>query len=294
MFEGVHTALITPFKNQGKFGAGEIDYERLAALIERQITAGVNGITICGTTGESPALSEEEKLSLIGKTVEICSGRVQVIAGTGSNCTRSTVAFTEKAAALGVDGALVVVPYYNRPTQKGLLAHFELVAKESSVPVVLYNVPSRTGVGISLETFEKLLPHPNIVAVKEATNCSSGLLALARCAEGKASLLSGEDTNVFSLMTLGGTGVISASANVIPEIFVSITAAAKSGDWQTARQVQQDALPLINALFRESNPGPAKAALACMGLLPEEGLRLPLVAASEETRRELQRLLDGS
>lgn len=287
MFSGTLTAIVTPFKPLAN-GETEIDYASYEGLIEWQLSCGVSGLVVSGTTGESATLSKEEKISLIKRTVEIVRKRVPVIAGTGSYATADSISMTRAAKDAGVDAALVVSPYYNKPTQEGLFQHFSAVAREGGLPVVLYNIPGRCVVSIANETFVRLAKVPGIVGVKQAVDSACGLTELANILDGKMEIYAGDDPMTYLVMTLGGKGVISASASVIPEEMVAITSAAIRGDFESAKKAQWQALPKINALFVETNPIPAKAALKMFGKITHEDVRLPLVKASEKTRELLK------
>jgi 4-hydroxy-tetrahydrodipicolinate synthase len=286
MFYGTIPALITPFTKQL-----DIDYEVLEGLINWHLDSGVRGFVVLGTTGESPTISKDEKITLIKRVVHIVSGKVPIIVGTGSNCTRTSIEFTRTVKDLGVDGALVVSPYYNKPTQEGLFQHFKSVALEGGLPIVIYNIPGRTSVDISIDTFKRLAELDNIVAVKEASGSADKLIDLSATVGDKINILSGEDSLTYFVMTVGGRGVISASANVIPKEMVMITENALNGKFEESRLAQENALPVIRALFAETNPSPAKAALKMLGKIPEDFLRLPLVPVTEQTKMLLKSVL---
>lgn len=290
---GVLTALVTPFL-ESPAGSPAIDYDAWESLIEWQLASKVDGLVIFGTTGESATLEVDEKLELARRTLAIVKGRVPVIAGSGSNNTRKSIELTRELKDIGVDAALAVAPYYNKPTQEGLYQHFRTLAQEGGLPIVLYNVPSRTSVSISVETFARLAKLPEVIAVKQASDSAGELTELAAALNGNAALLAGDDPIVYVVMALGGTGVISASASVIPERMKAITDNVFNGNWEQALVKQQEALPYIHALFRETNPAPAKAALKILGRLPHETLRLPLVPVTETTRAELSELFGNS
>lgn len=281
MFSGTITALVTPFQRGS--AAAKIDYDALSNLIEWQLACGVSGFVAAGTTGESATLSGDEKLELFRFVVRAVKGRVPVIAGTGSNNTSASVSLTRAAKECGVDGALAVAPYYNKPTQAGLIAHFRAIA-DVGLPVILYNIPGRSVIDIEISTFEALASHPQITAVKEASGSAAKLLEFAQRVGDRLTLLSGEDHMTFFAMAAGGAGVISASSNAIPSAMCRITEAMQRGDSAGGLRAQLDALPAIRALFIESNPAPAKAALAAAGRIACEDLRLPLVPISEKSR----------
>lgn len=293
MFEGTLPALITPFTAQPRERPA-IDYTAWEELIEWQISAGASGLVICGTTGESATLDSSEKLALAKRTLEIVKGRVPVIAGSGSNSTHPSVELTKAMKEVGVDAVLAVSPYYNKPTQEGLYQHFRAIAEQGGMPVVVYNIPGRTNVNISLETFERMAKLSNIVAVKQAVDSMGTLLELSASVGDKIDIFAGDDPLTYFVMTVGGKGVISASASVIPELMVAITREAKAGRWQEALKAQQEAMPIIRALFAETNPAPAKAALTMMGKIPGETMRLPLVPVTQATRERLARVLNLS
>lgn len=290
MFNGTLTALVTPFKSQPVLRP-EIDVARLDDLVEWQIGEGISGFVVCGTTGETATLEVDEKLMLFRRVLELVRKRVPVIAGTGGNCTKSTIELTKAAAELGVDGALLVSPYYNKPTQEGLFAHFRTVAEACPLPLLLYNIPGRTSVDISIDTFQRLAAISNIVGVKEASGSAEKLTALSALVSSSFCLLAGEDSLTYLTLACRGSGVISAASNVIPGEMVAITAAAAAGDMEGALSAQVRALPAIRALFTETNPAPAKAALQLMGRLEFDALRLPLVPVTDGTRKLLKEAL---
>jgi 4-hydroxy-tetrahydrodipicolinate synthase len=284
---GCATALVTPFTT-----VGAIDEEKLRALIELQIAGNVQLLVPCGTTGESAAMTKEEDHRVIGITVEVARGRARVIAGTGSNSTAAAIEYSRQAQELGVDGVLVVAPYYNKPTQEGLYAHFRAVAEAvSDVPVVLYNVPGRTSVNISAQTTLRLAREvENVVAVKEASaNLSQIMEILGERPEGFR-VLSGDDAWTLALIALGAEGVVSVAANETPDLMSRMVELALSGRWTEARALHYHLLPLMEINFIETSPGPVKAALAMMGLI-EETLRLPLVPVQDGSRAKLREVL---
>jgi len=279
VFKGMATALITPMTPTG------VDYDALARLIEFQIESGINGLISVGTTGESATLSPEERKAVIRFTVKQVNGRVPVIAGTGTNNTQHVLDFTRSACDDGADAVLVVTPYYNKATQSGLIAHYTAVADVSEKPVILYNVPSRTGCNILPDTVAALSEHPNIAAIKEASgNMSQVVEIFAKCGD-KIDVYSGEDALTVAMMAMGGMGCISVLSNVIPKEASEMTAKVFAGDIAGAAAMQCKFLPLINALFSEVNPIPAKAAMAAMGF-GEEIVRMPL-SKMESPRREV-------
>jgi 4-hydroxy-tetrahydrodipicolinate synthase len=284
---GCATALVTPF------GAdGEIDEAGLRALVEYQIAGGVRLLVPCGTTGESATMTEEEDRRVIKLTIEAARGRARVIAGTGSNSTATTIEYSRAARDLGADAALVVAPYYNKPTQEGLYAHFRAVAEAvAGFPVVIYNVPGRTSSNIAAQTALRLARDcENIVAVKEASGDLAQQMAILRERPANFRLLSGDDALTFALLALGADGLISVASNEAPALMSEMVNKALAGDWETARALHYNLLPLMEANFIESSPGPVKAALALMNLI-EENLRLPLVQVQERTRARMRETL---
>lgn len=271
IFTGAGVALITPMREDG-----EVNYEKLEELINYQIDNGTDALIICGTTGEASTLTHEEHLDVIKAAVDFTKGRVPVVAGTGSNCTKTAVYLSEEARARGVDGVLVVSPYYNKATQNGLKAHFTAVAKAAQVPVILYNIPGRTGCNIQPETIVELAKNvENIVAVKEATGDISQAAKLLSMADGNIDVYSGNDDQIVPLLSLGGQGVISVLSHVLPKETHDIVALYKQGKVEESAALQLKYIPLIGALFSEVNPIPVKAAMNLMGF--EVGtLRSPL------------------
>lgn len=285
MFAGSLVALVTPFKN------GKIDEQRLADLIEWQIRSGTHGIVPCGTTGESATLSHEEHTQVVKLVVEIVKKRVPVIAGTGSNCTTEAIRLTREAQEVGADGALMISPYYNRPTQEGIYQHYRAVAQAvPGFPIIFYNIPARTGSNIEPSTMARLAEIENIVGVKEAAGSIDQVLNIFSICGDRLTVLSGEDSLTFSMMSLGGKGVISTAANVVPREMADLANACLARQWDKAAQLQLRLIPLIRALFVETNPIPVKTALAMMGRCELE-LRLPLVPMAEENRAKLQTVL---
>jgi 4-hydroxy-tetrahydrodipicolinate synthase len=287
MFSGAFTALVTPFKN------GEVDVEALEGLVEFQIQQGINGLVPCGTTGEAPALSEEEDRLVVETVVRVAAGRVPVIAGTGSNSTQMAIKYTRMAEEAGADGSLQVAPYYNKPTQEGLFRHFAAIAESTSLPLVLYNIPGRTSVTISAETMARLSEVPDVVGVKDST-LSMNMISDVRhlCGE-EFDILSGDDPMTLPLMALGGTGVISVASNVAPGAVSDMVGALNSGDWYRGRELHYELLPLFRALFLEVNPIPVKAASSLLGLCSDE-TRLPLVPMSGENLQKLRKVMENT
>jgi 4-hydroxy-tetrahydrodipicolinate synthase len=270
MFKGALTALVTPMRG------GAIDFDALRALVDWQIAEGIDGLVACGTTGETPTLSADEQQQVIKAVVEQARGRVPVIAGAGANDTGKALAASLAATELGVDGLLHVSPYYNKPPQRGLVTHFEAIANGVSKPVVLYNVPGRTGGRIEPETVIRLADHPNIVAVKEAGgDIAVGQALIAGCADKELAVLSGDDALCMALTCMGGAGVISVVSNIAPKRTAELIAAVHAGELERARKLHYGLLPLIDLLFCEANPIPVKAAAAVLGF-GENELRPPL------------------
>jgi len=287
MFSGAFTALVTPFRN------GEVDEEALEALVEFQIQQGINGLVPCGTTGESPTLSEEEDRLVIETVVRVAGGRVPVVAGTGSNSTDMAIKYTRMAEEVGADGSLQVAPYYNKPTQEGLYRHFAAIAESTSLPLILYNIPGRTSVEIRADTLARLAEVPNIVGVKDST-LSMNVVSDVRHLSGEDfAILSGDDPMTLPMIALGGTGVISVASNVAPAAVSEMVATLNSGDFLRGRELHYRLLPLFRALFLETNPIPVKAAASLLGLCSDE-LRLPLVPLSDEDLRALQEVMEAS
>ena len=269
IFEGSGVAIITPFNNEG------VNFEKLRVLLEWHIEKGTDAIIICGTTGEATTMTEKEKKDTIKFTVDVVNKRIPVIAGTGSNNTATAISMSKYAENVGVDGLLIITPYYNKTTQKGLIKHFKAINDEVSTPIILYNVPSRTGVNIKPETFLKLSELNNIVAVKEASGDISQIVKIKELCRDKIDIYSGNDDQVVSIMSIGGIGVISVLANIIPDKVHDMAIKCLENDYKSALDIQLDTLSLTNSLFIETNPIPVKTAMNLMGL--EVGpLRLPL------------------
>jgi len=283
-FAGSFTALITPFRH------GRIDEAALRALVERQIAGGVTGLVPCGTTGEAATMTEREQECVIATVVEQAAGRVPVVAGTGGNGTATTIARTRRARELGADGALVVTPYYNKPSQDGLFAHFAAVAEASDLPLILYNVPGRTGVNMLPETTVRLAALPGIAGVKEASGSLDQTSQIVREAPDGFLVLSGDDSLTLPIMGVGGQGVISVVANILPEAVADLTAACLGGDFLTARRLHLDLFDLCRAMFVETNPVPVKTAAAMLGHCSAE-VRLPLAPLTEASRRRVEAAL---
>ena len=284
-FQGVYTAIVTPFNKDGS-----IDWTAFDKLIDLQLNAGISGIVPCGTTGESPTLKEDEQLGVIRRTVERCRGRCSVIAGTGSNNTAHAVHLSRAAQELGVDGCLVVNPYYNKPTQEGLFRHFQEVAQAIQIPVMVYNIKGRTGVNLETDTLMRLIAAcPNIVAVKEASGDLNQMRQVIERAPKEFVVLSGDDNLTLELMRFGGRGVVSVVSNIIPKEMMELVTAASSKDWDRASQIHNQFNELFSAIFIETNPIPVKAILAEEGLC-KEIYRLPLCEMGAENRKELLRV----
>ena len=289
---GALTALVTPFTADG-----ELDEGAFRRLVRWQVLAGIDGVVPCGTTGEAPTLSDDERDRLIAATVETVAerpsrARVAVVAGTGTNDTAATIRATRRAAALGADAALVVAPYYNRPDGRMLEAHFRAVADEGDLPIVVYNVPSRTGTNVDVDTFLRLAEHPRVVAVKEASANLEQIARICRDRPRDVAVLAGDDAWTLPVLALGGDGVVSVASNEIPGEMVALCAAARAGDWAAARHHHERWLPLFLANFRGGpNPVPVKAALALMGLLDGDAVRAPLLPLGDDPRAELAAVL---
>ena len=285
MFSGTFTALITPFKN------GEVDVEALEGLVEFQIEHGVGGLVPCGTTGETPALSEEEDRVVVETVVRVAAGRVPVVAGTGSNSTDMAIKYTKMAKEVGADGSLQVAPYYNKPTQEGLFRHFAAIAESTDLPLILYNIPGRTSVTISAETMARLAEIPNIVGVKDSTLSMNMISDIKSGCGEEFDILSGDDPMTLPLIALGGVGVISVASNVAPGAVSDMVGALLEGDWERGRELHYELLPLFRALFVETNPIPVKTAASLLGLCSDE-MRLPMIPLSGENLSTLQRVME--
>ncbi len=285
VFKGVATALVTPMNKNG------VDYESFGKLIDWQIDEGINALVIAGTSGEGSTLSDEEHREVLKFSVEKAAGRVPIIAGTGSNDTAYAISLTKYACEVGCDAMLLVTPYYNKATQKGLIASFEAIADASSKPCILYNVPSRTGCNLLPSSVAVLAEHKNIVAIKEASGNISQIAEIAALTRGNLDIYSGNDDQIVPLLSLGGMGVISVLSNIMPKMTVKMCDKFFAGDVEGSAKIQLDLLPLINSLFCEVNPIPARAAVAALGF-GENYLRLPLTPMEpehEETMRKFMR-----
>ena len=282
IFTGVATALVTPMKD------GAVDYDALGQIIDWQIASGVNALVVCGTSGEAPTLTDNEHTKVLEFAIQHSRRRVPIIAGTGSNDTGHAVMMTQYACAVGADAVLCVTPYYNRPTQTGLIASFTAIADASTAPVILYNVPSRTGTNIEPETYAVLADHPRIAAIKEASGRLPKIMETFRLVGDKLDIYSGNDDQTLPLLAMGGKGVISVLSNIMPAQTAELCSRFFRGDVAGAAKLQLELLPLIQSLFSQTNPIPVKAALARMGKISEE-LRLPLTPMEEPHRSQLFR-----
>jgi len=284
MFEGSMVAIVTPFKN------GKVDEKALRGLIEFQIAGGTQGIVPCGTTGESATLSHREHDEVVRITVDACKGRVKVLAGTGSNSTWEAIELTHNAEKAGANGALLITPYYNKPSQEGLYGHFSTLAGETGLPIILYNVPGRTSVNMLPPTVQRLAKIDNIVGIKEASGSLQQISdVIARCPK-DFTVISGDDPLLWPILAIGGKGVISVTANVLPDKVSELCRAAVDGDVDRARALHYELMAINDALFIETNPVPAKTALALMGKIDAE-LRSPLAPLIPENLEKLKGVL---
>ncbi len=283
IFKGSIVALITPFRKNGS-----IDHGLVRELMEWHIASGTDAIVPCATTGESPTLSHDEHDEVIATVVKAVNKRIPVLAGCGSNCTEESLRLIKHAESVGADGALVITPYYNKPTQEGMLAHYESLASATKLPIVIYNVPGRTGVNIKPETVAKLAKIENIVGIKEASGSLDQASEIMRLTD--LDVLSGEDSLNFPLMAIGAVGVISVVANVVPDLVAKLADAAQNGDMEEGRRLHKLLFPLSKALFAETNPCPVKAAMAMLGKC-ENVLRLPLVPVRKDTEELVRKAL---
>ncbi|HSV33127.1 MAG TPA: 4-hydroxy-tetrahydrodipicolinate synthase [Pyrinomonadaceae bacterium] len=281
---GCATALVTPFKSDGS-----VDEASMRALVDRQINGGVRLLVPCGTTGESATMTEDEDARVIGLTIEVARGRAKVIAGAGSNSTSSAVEYSRRARDLGADAVLQVAPWYNKPTQEGLYAHFRAIAAAiPETPIMLYNVPGRTSSNIAAQTTLRLAKDcENIVAIKEASGNLSQIMEILRERPANFCVLSGDDAVTLPLISLGAKGIVSVASNEVPDLMSRMTELALDGKWNDARELHYRLLPLMEINFVESSPGPVKAAMALMGLL-EENFRLPLVPITDKSRAKIR------
>ncbi len=286
-FEGTHTALVTPFRSDGG-----LDLEALGGLVEWQIESGVDGLVPCGSTGEAATLSHAEHAQVVRHVVDVVRGRVQVIAGAGSNSTQEALDLTAAARDAGADGALLISPYYNKPTQDGIFHHYRSIAEQTGLPLLLYNIPGRTASRIEPETIGRLSRVPGVVGNKEAGGDLAAAAQAMRLAEAGFTTLSGDDALTLPLLAIGGHGVITTTGNVAPREMVELVRAFRGGDVARAKELHYRLLPLMQALFVESNPIPVKAALHILGRIPEPALRLPLVPISKGHRDQLEAVVD--
>ena len=283
MFNGSIVAMVTPFKD------GEVDYDMFGELVQYHIDNGTNAIIPCGTTGESPTLTHREHGEVIGKVIEAAAGRIPVIAGTGSNNTSEAVSMTRHAKETGADGSLIITPYYNKPTQQGIYEHYKAILEEVDIPIIVYNVPSRTGVSISAETVARLAEFDNIVAIKEATgdiDQASQILNLC-----DITVLSGDDSLTLPIMSIGGKGVVSVLANILPREVSELTSSFLKGEIKNAQRLHNSLFPVCKAMFIETNPISVKTAMKLLGRLNGE-MRLPLCDMSDEHKRQLKIALE--
>ena len=281
MVSGSIVAMVTPFKD------GKVDWESLEGLVEFHIKNGTHGIVPCGTTGESATLSHQEHDDVIKAVIKAVKKRVPVIAGTGSNSTDEAIRLTREAEKSGADGALLISPYYNRPTQEGIYQHYKKVAGSVGIPLIVYNIPGRTGSKIEPETLARLSEIKNVAGVKEATGSVDQAIDVVRLSKAGFGVYSGEDSLTFSLMALGGKGVISTAANIVPKEMAELAQACLKGDWEKGRKLQFQLVPLIRTVFIETNPIPIKTALSLMGKCRGD-LRLPLTPMSEGNLKKLK------
>lgn len=284
LFTGACTALVTPFLDDA------VNYPMLEQLLRRQIEAGIEAIVLCGTTGEAPNLSDEEKLEIFRRSKDYVGSSCKIIAGTGSNSTQHAAALSRAAAQTGVDALLVVSPYYNKATPSGLFRHYQTIAQAAEIPIIVYNVPSRTGLDIPVSVYQRLCDLPEIVAIKEASTDLTKITKIRGTCDDRLAIYSGNDDLTVPTISLGGSGVISVLSNLLPEQTQAMAKAACHGDYQTAAALQIQLQPLISALFCEVNPIPIKAAMKLLGY-DCGGCRLPLTEASEICRKRLQACL---
>ncbi len=281
MFEGVLTALVTPFRD------GTVDERALEELVELQIAAGVDGLVPCGSTGEAATLSHAEHRRVVEVVVAAARGRVQVVAGTGSNSTREAIELTEHAKEAGADGALLISPYYNKPMQQGVVEHFRAVAAETAFPLIVYNIPGRTASNLLPDTMRQLADIEQVVGVKESSGDLDQIAHVVAATPDDFAVLSGDDWATLPMLAIGGSGVISTAGNLVPSDMVELVRAFRAGDVTRAQAVHYRLLPLLDVLFCETNPIPVKAALALRGLVLDE-IRLPLTKLTEPSRERLQ------
>ena len=286
MVEGTYTALVTPFRD------GVVDEAALRALIREQIAAGVDGIVPCGSTGESATLTHAEHEKVISVSVEEAAGRVKVIAGTGSNSTAEACRLTKFAAGAGADGALLISPYYNKPTQQGHVLHYRAVAEAAALPIIVYNIPGRTGVNMLPETVAEMARVPGIVGIKEAAGSLDQVSRIVQLCGPSFTVLSGDDSLTLPMMAVGAHGVISVTSNLVPRRFGALVRAAAADDYEGARRIHYGLLPLMQALFTETNPIGIKTALALAKKIPNAELRMPLTPMTEGNRTRLAKVVE--
>ena len=284
MLEGTHTALVTPFKD------GKVDEDALRRLVREQVEAGIDGLVPCGSTGESATLDHGEHETVIGITLEEAAGRAKVIAGTGSNSTSEAVTLTRFAAAAGADAALLISPYYNKPTQEGHVRHYAAVAEAVDIPIIVYNIPGRTGVNMAPETIAEMARVPNIAGLKEASGSLDHAMRVMQLCGDEFTVLSGDDPLTLPLMAVGARGVIAVTANLRPARMKEMVEAAAAGHAEEALAIHRELLPLMQAMTLETNPIPAKAAMAMTGRMTDE-IRLPLTPMTEDGRKQLGQVL---
>jgi len=285
MFRGVYTALVTPFNTDGS-----IDTEAMMALVEEQIQSGIHGLVPVGSTGESPTVSHEENMKVVEMVINKAAGRIPVIAGTGSNSTQEAVSMTKAAKAMGASASLQVVPYYNKPNQEGMYRHFMTLADSIDLPMIVYNIPGRTGVNMNASTLARLAKHPNIAAVKESSgNLNQAMEIIASVPEGFG-IFCGDDNWTFPLLSLGATGVISVASHLVPKELVALYEALQKSDLQTAKAIHYRLLPLFNAVFIDTNPIPIKYMLSRLGKI-KEAYRLPLLPLNDDAKKSVDVVL---
>jgi len=285
--KGVYTALVTPFKDYN------MDEESFLRLLDMQLKAGIDGLVPCGSTGEAATLDYDEHERVIELTVKYVKGKIPVMAGTGSNSTKEAIELTESAKKIGADMCLLTTPYYNKPTQEGLYRHYKKIAEEVDIPLVLYNIPGRTGINMSPETIYRLSQIPNIIGIKEASGSLTQVSDIYRLTKGKFVIMSGDDNLFLPMMSVGCTGVISVASNIVPERMIDLYKAFLiEKDIQKAMDIHTGLMPLMQAMFIETNPIPVKEALALMGIMKNE-LRLPLCPLAEKNRSTLREILMG-
>lgn len=284
MFKGLYTALITPFTNDNK-----IDYSALENILNQQIDGGVTGLVVLGTTGESPTITDTERTELVKFICDHAKGKLQIIVGTGANSTDKTIKLSQEAEALGADGLLVVNPYYNKPTQEGLFQHFSTVANSVNIPIMLYNIQGRTAVNLETDTLIRLSKNKNIVAVKEASGDISQMMDVISKTSSDFTVLSGDDGLTYPLMALGGNGVVSVLSNILPNEMTSLVENSSNGNFNDAKEMHYKLLPLMNSMFLETNPIPAKTILAFQGVI-SENFRLPMTQMSNANKETLKEI----